>query len=104
MHAQQAAIKHYEQGRILHQKGKLSEVFSPDFFSHHLDPGDPDRTPVFILGMPRSGTSLVEQILASHPDVYGAGELRDLGKVLASIRTSDNREAIRNNSAGITRT
>jgi tetratricopeptide (TPR) repeat protein len=32
-------------------------------------------TPVFIVGMPRSGTSLVEQILASHPDVYGAGEL-----------------------------
>jgi tetratricopeptide (TPR) repeat protein len=33
------------------------------------------RRPVFILGMPRSGTTLVEQILASHPDVYGAGEL-----------------------------
>lgn len=31
--------------------------------------------PIFILGMPRSGTSLVEQILASHPDIYGAGEL-----------------------------
>ena len=33
------------------------------------------RRPVFIVGMPRSGTSLVEQILATHPDVYGAGEL-----------------------------
>jgi len=31
--------------------------------------------PVFILGMPRSGTTLVEQILASHPDVHGGGEL-----------------------------
>jgi len=68
---------------------RIKEVFSPDFFSNHRDSGDPDRTPVFILGMPRSGTSLVEQILASHPDVYGAGELKDLGKVLASIRTSD---------------
>jgi len=35
--------------------------------------------PVFIVGMPRSGTSLVEQIIASHPEVYGAGELPDIG-------------------------
>lgn len=34
--------------------------------------------PIFIVGMPRSGTSLVEQILASHPDVFGAGELRNV--------------------------
>jgi tetratricopeptide (TPR) repeat protein len=68
---------------------RTKEVFSPDFFSSHPDSGDPDRTPIFILGMPRSGSSLVEQILASHPDVYGAGELKDLGKILTSIRTSD---------------
>lgn len=37
--------------------------------------GIPDETPVFIIGMPRSGTSLTEQILASHPSVFGAGEL-----------------------------
>ncbi len=38
--------------------------------------------PVFVLGMPRSGTSLLEQILASHPDVYGGGELTPLVRVL----------------------
>jgi len=37
--------------------------------------GSVEETPVFIVGMPRSGTSLVEQILASHPEVHGAGEL-----------------------------
>ena len=37
--------------------------------------GDPSPRPVFIVGMPRSGTTLVEQILASHPEVHGAGEL-----------------------------
>ncbi len=41
--------------------------------------------PVFIVGMPRSGTSLVEQILASHPDVYGAGELSDIGMMIANF-------------------
>ena len=39
----------------------------------------------FIVGMPRSGTSLVEQILARHPDVFGAGELRFMGDIAASL-------------------
>lgn len=39
--------------------------------------------PVFIVGMPRSGTTLVEQILASHPDVFGGGELPVLGRAMA---------------------
>jgi tetratricopeptide (TPR) repeat protein len=43
------------------------------------------RRPVFIIGMPRSGTSLVEQILASHPDVYGAGELTALSEILHNM-------------------
>ena len=68
------------------QFDRIREVFSPDFFSNHLDLGDPDRTPIFILGMPRSGTSLVEQILASHPAVFGAGEVNDLVKVFQSIK------------------
>ncbi|MGE3480774.1 MAG: sulfotransferase [Gammaproteobacteria bacterium] len=44
-----------------------------------------DLTPIFIVGMPRSGTSLVEQILASHPDVYGAGELNFIGMIAAEL-------------------
>ncbi len=40
--------------------------------------GDPSDIPIFILGMPRSGTTLVETIIANHPMVYGAGELPDL--------------------------
>jgi hypothetical protein len=40
--------------------------------------GDPSKAPIFVLGMPRSGTTLTEQIIASHPDVHGAGELPDL--------------------------
>lgn len=41
--------------------------------------------PVFIVGMPRSGTSMVEQILASHPKVYGAGELTDIPRLVARL-------------------
>ncbi len=45
----------------------------------------PDTRPIFIVGMPRSGTSLVEQILASHPQVHGAGELEILPAIARRI-------------------
>lgn len=45
--------------------------------------GHPSERPIFIVGMPRSGTTLVEQILASHSQVYGAGELPWIGRITA---------------------
>ncbi|MCH9020644.1 MAG: sulfotransferase [Proteobacteria bacterium] len=47
--------------------------------------GNMSRRPVFVLGMPRSGTTLVEQILASHPQVHGAGELPDIPRMAMSM-------------------
>ena len=44
-----------------------------------------DKRPVFIVGMPRSGSSLVEQILSSHPMVYGAGELNDIKNLASTL-------------------
>lgn len=67
---------------------RIKQVFSADFFSEYADVGDPDRTPIFVLGMPRSGTSLVEQILASHPAVFGAGELNNITTVYQSLDKS----------------
>lgn len=63
-------------------------------FDEHTMQGLPraahgDHRPIFIVGMPRSGTSLVEQILASHPQVFGAGELGDLGLLALSTATGD---------------
>lgn len=55
--------------------GKLIETFDAPFFERVRSWGNQDGRPVFIVGMPRSGTTLVEQILASHPDMFGAGEL-----------------------------
>ncbi len=46
------------------------------------------QIPVFIVGMPRSGTSLVEQILASHPAVFGAGERREIGDLTKRLPRS----------------
>jgi tetratricopeptide (TPR) repeat protein len=60
----------------------LKNLFSPKLFSKIQSVGSLDETPIFILGMPRSGTTLVEQILASHPEVYGAGELKNLNQTI----------------------
>ncbi|HTH17333.1 MAG TPA: sulfotransferase [Magnetospirillum sp.] len=56
----------------------LAKTFSAPLFKKFKDAGNPSDMPIFVLGMPRSGTTLVEQILASHPQVHGAGELRAL--------------------------
>ena len=63
-----------------------SPQFTPKFFAHSRDWGESSELPVFVVGMPRSGTSLVEQIAASHPEVFGAGERRDMGNIAASLR------------------
>jgi tetratricopeptide (TPR) repeat protein len=63
----------------------LIELATPDFFSAAAPWGNPSQAPVFIVGMPRSGTSLVEQIAASHSRVFGAGELHALGEIWQTL-------------------
>ena len=55
----------------------IIDTFDPAFLEQRVGLGSEDATPIFILGMPRSGTTLVEQILSSHPTVHGGGELSD---------------------------
>lgn len=61
------------------------ETFTPDLFAKRSSYGIPSEAPVFVVGMPRSGTTLTEQICASHPDVHGAGELSKLRRVANAI-------------------
>lgn len=64
---------------------RIMEVFGRGAQSLRPRASTADPLPVFIVGMPRSGTSLVEQILASHPRVYGAGELGDMGQLVGEL-------------------
>jgi tetratricopeptide (TPR) repeat protein len=50
--------------------------FTPELFAHLGGAGNPSRRPAFIIGLPRSGTTLIEQLLGSHSQAHGAGELR----------------------------
>jgi tetratricopeptide (TPR) repeat protein len=64
---------------------RLIAAFTPDYFRQTQGFGVPSEVPVFIVGMPRSGTTLVEQILSNHSQVYGAGELKDIGRIVARL-------------------
>ncbi|MET3520512.1 tetratricopeptide repeat-containing sulfotransferase family protein [Mesorhizobium abyssinicae] len=66
----------------------LIGVFDAQLLADKAAYGNPSEVPVFILGMPRSGTTLTEQICSSHPEVHGAGELTKLGRMAASIGLS----------------
>jgi tetratricopeptide (TPR) repeat protein len=65
----------YDEAELLGFFRELIAVFTPVTMESFHGTGHPSDLPVFIVGMPRSGTTLVEQVLASHPDVFGGGEL-----------------------------
>ncbi|MCP5129834.1 MAG: sulfotransferase [Pseudomonadales bacterium] len=64
---------------------ELVEYFNADFFSEREGQGNPDPSPIFVLGMPRSGSTLVEQIIASHSRVEGTSELPYIGRLTKSL-------------------
>lgn len=65
----------YDAGAISTWMRSIGDAFVPALMDKFKHAGAPSARPVFVLGMPRSGTTLVEQILASHPGIHGAGEL-----------------------------
>ena len=88
------AFAHYEKGNALRREGlqfdsqavgehfdRIIEAFSPELMSRFSGQGDVSTKPLMIVGMPRSGTTLLEQVLCAHPDVSTAGELRELAQV-----------------------
>jgi tetratricopeptide (TPR) repeat protein len=77
----------YDEAASLKLFDRIRESFDAKLIEAKRGAGDPDASPIFILGMPRSGSTLVEQILASHPLVHGAGELSHLGELVGGLRT-----------------
>jgi tetratricopeptide (TPR) repeat protein len=67
----------YDEANVLGAMARTPNIYSRERMGRHGGDGDPSPVPVFVFGMPRSGTTLVEQILASHGEVHGAGEIND---------------------------
>jgi tetratricopeptide (TPR) repeat protein len=65
----------YDEKATLQRLRDIAAVFSAELIRRNAGLGDPSTESVFIVGMPRSGTTLVEQVLASHPKVFAAGEV-----------------------------
>ncbi len=74
----------YDEAAVLSVLARISETFTPDLMRRMAENGDPSAQPIFIVGMPRSGTTLVEQILAAHPAVQAGGERQDFAMALAA--------------------
>ncbi len=73
---------------------QLIEIFTPEFFEKRRGWGEPSELPVFVVGMPRSGTTLVQQIAAGHPQVHGAGELRAISQIATDLGGTDRYAAV----------
>ena len=94
------AFGHYEKGNVLrrqslpydsgdtHQQVKRAkQLYTPEFLVSRQGQGHPAPDPIFILGMPRAGSTLIEQILASHSMVEGTMELPDIPALAAGARS-----------------
>lgn len=75
----------YDEQSALGLFDRIAKTFTPELIQKKQGGGDPSELPIFVLGMPRSGTTLVEQIIAAHPMVHGAGELAEMGSVVKSL-------------------
>jgi tetratricopeptide (TPR) repeat protein len=72
--ALQRALLHYDETAVFASFERLRRTYGRERIESVRGEGNPAASPVFIVGMPRSGSTLIEQVLASHPQVYGAGE------------------------------
>ncbi len=90
-----AAFEHYRTGAAIRraetpydpedvsaQTRRAQALFTQPFFAARADAGSSSAAPIFIVGLPRSGSTLVEQILASHSQVEGTMELPDIGLIV----------------------
>ena len=98
------SFSYYEQGNALRKKlqpytaedntkfvRRCKAVFTADFFTARAAAGSPAPDPIFIVGLPRAGSTLIEQILASHSKVEGTMELPDMPRIAMQIMGRDAR-------------
>lgn len=82
----------YDEASELQSFDRVRQLFTAALIRQNQGFGNPSPVPVFVIGMMRSGTTLVEQILASHPRVFGAGERKDFANVVKALGASETAE------------
>jgi tetratricopeptide (TPR) repeat protein len=92
------SLAHYDRGNALKARvapylpdvidrivAESKELFTAEFFTKRAGWGHPDSAPIFIVGLPRSGSTLVEQVLASHPAIDGTMELPQINHLVQAV-------------------
>lgn len=82
-----AAGKGFDPARLAAEVDAIIASWTPSAIARLSSKAPHDQRPVFIVGLPRSGSTLVEQIIASHPDAYGSGERPDIATITSQLRT-----------------
>ncbi len=98
----ETAFRHYADGNRLRRAelnykadetsaavARARAVFTPEFFAAREGQGAPNADPIFVVGLPRSGSTLIEQILASHPMIEGTQELPDILRLVQRLAGDD---------------
>ncbi len=81
----QRMLEHYDPVQTADVNAAIRRVFTAELLAEKSGGGAEDPAPIFVVGLPRSGSTLIEQILASHSDVEGTAELPYLGRVAMSL-------------------
>ena len=92
----------YDEATVLGRLDRTRKIFTPELMRSKHGTGDPSRLPIFIVGMPRSGSTLVEQILASHPAVLAGGEINDFREASRELGAQTGAEPFPENVPGMT--
>ena len=85
-----STIAPYDPAVIAHWVDMCTATFTREFFEQRTDGGERSDDPIFVVGMQRSGSTLVEQILASHPAIEGTSELNELRFIVEEIHKGGN--------------
>lgn len=96
------SFTYYSRGNALKKEGstysaaaqeravrRQKEICTPEFFAARRGWGCPDGSPIFVLGLPRAGSTLIEQILASHSQVEGTMELAHIPRIVGSLGSGE---------------
>ena len=86
--ARRLAMLPYRAADTTQRVARAKAIYTPDFFAERAGAGDPSPDPIFIVGLPRSGSTLLEQILSSHPAVEGTMELPEVIALTRALRRS----------------
>jgi tetratricopeptide (TPR) repeat protein len=87
--ALQRASSQYRPEILETNTAEQKRVCTPAFFAARQGYGARDPDPIFVVGLPRSGSTLIEQILASHPEVEGTQELPDIQRIVQELQGRD---------------